>query len=339
MPRASWRGFLRLSLVACPVSLTSATLRTKPVRLHQVWVPGSPAPAPWEPNEAEEPSRAPPRRGGREPPELPDEEPGAMAPAGRIALRPHDPETGAELDAGEVVKGYEYERGRFVTLTDKELKALDVESSDVIDLATFVPRAEIDPLYFNVPYYVQPAGAAAAEAYRVIGAAMAESGMAGLGRLTLARRERMVLVEPRGTGLLLMTLRAAEEVRAAPSVTVPDGETDDEMVEIAAMIIQRRAGHFDPSSFRDRYQDALRDLIEAKMRGVPVKRRPAAPKRPALDLMAALKRSLAQDSAPGERRRRKGPADRRQRALLLPVSGSGRARQSSRTATARRRKA
>src|SRR5712675_233992 len=137
MPRASWKGFLRLSLVSCPVYLSPATTRTKAVRLRQVWVPGA---------------------------------------SDRVAER------------AEVRKGYEFERGQFVTFTPAELKALDVESSRTIDLTTFVPRAEVDPIYLNAAYYVYPDGAVAVEPYRVISAAMAEAGMAGLGRLTLSRR-------------------------------------------------------------------------------------------------------------------------------------------------------
>src|SRR5438874_2446588 len=220
MPRASWKGFLRLSLVSCPVYLSPATSRTKSIRLNQVWVPRA---RPAEPVDMEENQQdvAPISRGrgiSQRAAELAaeaEEEPGYAAPATRIALRPHDPHTGEEIDRDEVRKGYEYERGQFVTFTPEELKALDVESSHTIDLTTFVPRAEVDPLYFNTPYYVYPDGSVAAEVYRTISAAMAEAGMAGLGRLTLSRRERMVLVEPRGQGLALITLRAAEEVRAA----------------------------------------------------------------------------------------------------------------------------
>ena len=160
-------------------------------------------------------------------------------------------------------KGYEYERGQFVTFTPDELKALDVESSHTIDLTTFVPRAEVDPLNFNTPYYVYPDGTVAAETYRTISAAMAEAGMAGLGRLTMSRRERMVLVEPRGQGLALITLRAAEEVRAAEFDHFA-GELDAEAVAIAGMIIQRKTGSFDPSMSRDRYQEALKELVEAR---------------------------------------------------------------------------
>src|ERR1700760_3779279 len=124
-----------------------------------------------------------------------------------------DPQTGEEIDKAEVVKGYEYGRGQFVTFTPEELKALDVESSKIIDFEKFVPRGDLDPVYLDTPYYLYPDGPVAEETLQVIGAALAEAGVVGLGRLTLSRRERMVAIEPRGTGMTLFTLRAAAEVR------------------------------------------------------------------------------------------------------------------------------
>src|SRR4051794_39405546 len=207
MPRASWKGHLRLSLVSCPVYLSPATTRTKPIRLHQVWVPRADMDRDQQGRDMEEDEPAPRQtqaNRARRSTEfaddfqpVPSEE---IAPATRISLRPHDPQTGEEIDRDEVVKGYEFERGQFVTITPAELKALDVPSSKTIDLTSFVPRAEIDPIYFDAGYYVYPDGQIATEAYRVVGTAMAESGMAGLGRLTLSRRERMVLVEPAAPG-------------------------------------------------------------------------------------------------------------------------------------------
>jgi DNA end-binding protein Ku len=252
---------------------------------------------------------------------------GEQSPAAiHIALRPHDPGTGEEIEKREVVKGYEYSRGQFLTFTAEELKALDVESSKVIDLEKFVAGSDIDPVYFDSPYYVYPDGPIAVEALRVIGAAMAQAGVVGFGRLTLSRRERMVVVEPRSTGMALFTLRAAGEVRA-PQFGSAESDLDAEMVAIAGTIIRQRTGNFDPSAYRDRYQEALQQLIEAKMKGVTIEPRAVSTPSPVIDLMAALKRSLAQEPPAPEhktatRKRTKQAADRRQSVLLLPLTGA-----------------
>jgi DNA end-binding protein Ku len=180
------------------------------------------------------------------------------------------------------------------------LKELDVESSKVIDLEKFVSQRDLDPIYLDSSYYLYPDGPIAVETLRVIGAAMTEANVVGLGRLTLSRRERMVMVEPRGTGMGLFTLHAADEMRAAQFASA-EGEADAEMVAIAKAIIAQRTGAFDPSVYRDRYQEALRELIEAKMKGLPVKPKEIAAPPPVIDLMAALKRSLAQE-APASKR-------------------------------------
>ena len=170
MPRASWRGFLRLSLVSCPIYLSPATTRTKPLRLHQMWQPApvDVAEDAWSDRGEGQQGSAPsaPRRLADD--ASPDGDQSLAAT--RVTLRPHDPATGEEIDKREVVKGYEYARSEFVTFTAEELKALDVESSTIIDLEKFAPGVGVDPVYFDSPYYVYPDGPIAVEALRVISA-------------------------------------------------------------------------------------------------------------------------------------------------------------------------
>ncbi len=153
MPRASWRGSLRLSLVSCPVYLSPAATRTKPIRLYRVW-----RTAPAEELEDSLPDRGREERADARRAERSSDDAEQTGPATRVTIRPHDLATGEEIRKSEVVRGYEYSRGQFVTCSPDELKALDAASSKVIDLETFVSRDEIDPVYFDSPYYLYPDG-------------------------------------------------------------------------------------------------------------------------------------------------------------------------------------
>jgi DNA end-binding protein Ku len=297
MPRASWTGFLRLSLVSCPVYLSPATSEAKRIRLNQL----------------------------------------NAATGNRLKQQLIDSETGEVVERDQIAKGYEYDRGRYVEISDDELKELQIESSKIIDLDQFVDRDDVDPVYLDAPYYVHPDGELADEAFRVIGEAMAQKGKVGLGRVVLSSRERLVLVEPRDGGLLMSTLHTADEVRPAEFSTKHEGKIDQDMVAIAETIIERKSAKFDPAQFRDRYQDALHALVESKTKGLARPARAVEEPPKVVNLMDALKRSLAQEGsgtagkpAKAEPKRGKAAApkaagkaspDRRQVAMLLPVEG------------------
>ncbi|HTZ76435.1 MAG TPA: Ku protein [Stellaceae bacterium] len=283
-PRPSWSGHLRLSLVSCPISLAPAVSESERIRLHQI----------------------------------------NPATGNRISLRPVDAETGEALERKDLVKGYELDDGRYVILEPEELKELQVESTRILDLTTFVDRKSIDPLYVSDPYFIYPEKSGR-DAYRVIAEALSSKKRAALGRIVLSTREHPVMVEPFEGGLVMTLLRAANEVRQA-GFDFGGGKLDPKMVELAETIMDRMSGKFDPADFHDRYQDELRKLIEAKAKGMPKpKHAPVAEPSNVIDLMAALKRSLAEKGQARETPvARKKHVDRRQGNLLLPVEGKGR---------------
>lgn len=263
---ASWNGYLRLSLVTCAVRLFPATTESKKIRFHLIN----------------------PETGNR------------------ISMRAHDAETGEELERSSLVKGYEYDRKKYVTLSNEELDQIKLESTKTIEIERFVDARKIDANYFDAPYFIVPDGKVAAEAYKVIRDAMAEEKVAGIGRVVLTSREHPLIVQPREGGLVMTTLRAKEELRDAAEYfsEIPDVKVDKRMVDMAKSIIDKMKGDFDPGFFADRYQDALHELVQAKVKGLPVKEQPEPEPTNVVNLFDALKRSL--NEAP-----RKGPAPSR----------------------------
>lgn len=263
--RPTWRGHLKLSLVTCPVALYSAITPAGDVRFHYIN----------------------PQTGHR------------------VKTVTVDAETEEPLDRSDLLKGYEISKGRYVTLTQDEIEAVRLESARTIEIERVVPAADIDRLYWDNPYFLAPDGKMAAEPYAVIRQAMAGAGQVALGRVVMSQRERLLALEPRGKGIVATTLRSHDEVRDAADyfADIPARRPDPEMIDIAERILAQKAAPFDPAAFQDRYENALRDLIERKQKGQEVLEA-AAPK-PArsnvIDLMSALKQSLAEERAPRRR--------------------------------------
>jgi DNA end-binding protein Ku len=203
------------------------------------------------------------------------------------------------------VKGFEVAKGEYVLLDREDFEQVRLESTRIIDIEKFVPREGIDRLYWDMPYHLVPGGKTGIEAFAVIREAMKKKAMVAIGRLVMSTRERICAIEIEESGLLLTTLRTAEEVRDVTEMpTAPLPKPDPQMLAIAEKIVEQQAGVFDPADFVDRYEDALRALIEQKKKGRPV--RPVAAANDdtkVVDLMAALKRSLKGGDTPGPARR------------------------------------
>ena len=275
-PRANWKGYLKLSLVSCPVALFPAASSSEKVSFHLL-------------NEAT---------------------------GHRLKQMYVDAETGDPVERDERAKGYEIAKGDYIMVSDDELADVQIESSHTIDIESFVPVAEIDPIYIDNHYYLVPDDKVGEEAFAVIREAMRRRAMVGIARVVLFGRERMVMIEPRGKGLMGTTLHYAYEVRADGAYfdEIPKVDLAKELLDLASHIIDTKTGKFDPSRFQDRYQDAVIALIKAKQAGKPAAQAPQPP-RPSnvVNLMDALKRSLqpgAEDASSSQpRKANAGKAD------------------------------
>jgi DNA end-binding protein Ku len=251
--RPTWQGHLRLSLVTCPVALYTATSRAADVSFHLLN----------------------PKTGNR------------------IRMVTTDPDSGP-VERSSLVKGYEVSKDQYITMTDEEIKSVRLESTRVIEIERFVAADEIDRLYWNDPYFLTPNGEIATEAFTVIREAMRETGRIALGRVVLSTRERLLALEPQGKGIVCWTLRTKGEVKDAAQFfdDIPDAKADRGMLSIAEKIIEQQEGDFDPSTFNDRYEDALKALIEQKKKGQKLTEAPAPKDTNVIDLMEALRASL-----------------------------------------------
>ena len=298
-PRANWKGFLRLSLVTCPVALYPATSDTEKVSFNQIN-----------------------RKTGH-----------------RIKYLKVDAETGDEVTSEDIVKGYKVDTDTYIEVTKDELDDIALDSTHTIEIDEFVPRTDIDSRYLIRPYYLVPDGKVGHDAFAVIRETIRSMDKVAIGRVVLTNREHIIALEPLESGLMGTLLRYPYEVRGESEYfdDIQDVKLTKDMLDLAKHIVEKKSGAFEPELFEDHYETALIDLINKKRSGAPIAAK-ATPKSGGnvINLMDALKKSLAseKDAAPTakvvketakETVKAKKPKKRveGQREMLLPISGKG----------------
>ena len=253
-PRAYWKGYLKLSLVSCPVALFPASTEREKITFNQI----------------------------------------NKKTGNRIKFRKVDAETGDEVDSSDIVKGYEVGKGEYIEIEPEELEAIAIESKRTIEIDEFVPKKEIDELYLNSPYYIVPDGEVGQQAFAVIREAIRKEGMVALARVVFTSREHVIALEPRGKGLLGMTLRYPYEVRKEDEYfdDIEDEKIPKDMMELASHIVETKSGHFKPEEFEDHYEDALKELLKKKQSGEKIEAPRQRESAKVISLMDALRRSV-----------------------------------------------
>jgi DNA end-binding protein Ku len=291
-PRAYWKGYLKLSLVSCPIALSPATSSSERISFRQI----------------------------------------NKQTGNRLRQQLVDEVTREPVDAADKGKGYEVDKGVYIEVDDDELEAIEVESKHTIEIDRFVPAAQIDKRFYDSPYYVVPTDTVGQEAFAVIRDAMRGKGMVALGRIVLAKRERVIALEPYGKGLLGTTLRYGYEVRKPEEYFdgIQDIKVPNEMLKLAEHILDTKKGDFDPAEFEDHYETALVELLRKKQAGFkpPKQKEQAAAPRNVINLMDALRRSVEAERGTAPAQGKKGRKRvEGQREMLLPIEGGERAPQ------------
>jgi DNA end-binding protein Ku len=269
--RPYWKGYLKFALVSCPIALHAACSTAERIAFRQI----------------------------------------NKATGNRLRQQLIDEETREPVAPEHKGRGYEVAKGQYLIVDDAELGAIEIESTHTIEIDSFVPRAQIDQRFLDTPYYVMPNEPVGQEAFAVIREAMRGKGLVALGRLVLSKRERVIALEPYDKGLLATTLRYPYEVRTSEDYfcDLPDVAIAPGMLELAEHILDAKAGEFDPSSFRDRYEEALLAYLRAKQAGAVQERKQTfAPPYRIVNLMEALRRSVAEDTKGAAPRKGAGPA-------------------------------
>lgn len=254
-PRSNWKGYLKLSLVSASVAIYPATSSSEKVSFNRL----------------------------------------NRVTGNRIKLQNVDAATGEPVGREDIVKGYEVGKDQYVQVEDEELANIAIESTHTVEIEKFVPKASIDDRYRDTPYYLAPEDKVGQEAFAVIRDAMKKKKMVGIARVVMARRERIMMLEPFGKGIMGTTLHYPYEIRSEEAVfeEIPDLKLPDQMVGLAETIIDKMSGEFEPEKFKDRYEDAMIELIRSKQAGLPApKERPAARPANVVNLMDALRRSI-----------------------------------------------
>jgi DNA end-binding protein Ku len=284
-PRANWKGFLRLSLVTCPVALYPATSESEKVSFNQLN-----------------------RKTGH-----------------RIKYAKVDADTGEEVANEDIVKAYALDKDQFIEVTKEELEELALESTRTIEIDEFVEKSEIDPRYLIRPYYLRPDGKVGHDAFAVIRETIREMNKVAIGRVVLTNREHIIALEPLDKGLMGTLLRYPYEVRAADEYfdEIQDVKVTKDMLDLARHIVNQKAGSFDPEKFEDHYETALIDLINQKRAGKPVTAKARPHGENVVDLMDALRKSIgggepAKPSKPAKKPRK---ASAGQKEMLMPIPG------------------
>jgi len=275
--RAYWQGQIRLALVSIPVEIYSATRSGATVAFHQI-----------------------------------------HEPSGKRVHYEKVVQGIGPVDRDEILKGYEYKKGNYVLLDEKEIEAVKLESKKTLELTQFVDADGIDPIYFDKPFYVVPADDLAEEAFIVLREALRRAKKVGIGQLAMRGREYVVSLKPCGRGMVLETLRYDDELNKATSYfrTIGDAKPDEDLLDLASTLIDKKAGPFDAGDFHNRYVDALKDLIEKKIKNKGARiETDEAEEKPSrsgnvIDLMAALKKSLDKPGAGPDAANDKKPAPR-----------------------------
>ena len=286
MARAYWKGYLKLSLVSCPIALYPATNEREKISFHQIN-----------------------RKTGN-----------------RIKYRKVDAETGEEVEADDIIKGYEASKGEYIEIDPAELEAIALESKRVIEIDSFVPKQEIDELYINNPYYIVPDGEVGQQAFAVVREAIRKDGMVAIAKVVFTTREHVIALEPRGKGMMGVTLRYPYEVRKEKEyfAEIPDEKVPKDMLDLASHIVSTKRAHFEPEKFEDQYEDALKELLRKKQAGEQIERPKAPARSNVINLMDALRQSVKAESGTDERRRPRAASRQSARGKASRSSGSRR---------------